>query len=306
MRIEIEKPKRVVIDNGVISIEGARRVHAEGSELSLADCNNGGQSLEINEPSDNPDEDILSHVAQEDLGGIQITTASHDYTPKDMQLGKPFPILETMSLIGTIPPNKKDLIFPHGERDIITIKEKLGEQGSCILDFRHLFAEDFVFGRGGKFGCGFGLGKATTGCKDIEPDGASVRFMWRGIKENGEYNLDKFAPRANAMLYIYHQDRKERCGDNFYFGEVIAGVNHRFTLSIQTELSGLAIVDLWFDEKHVLKLNLKLLDAYRFVDWILYWQAFRGGSADDMTWYLPPEGYAFISAVDAYSIESSI
>jgi hypothetical protein len=58
----------------------------------------------------------------------------------------------------------------------------------------------FEFVKGGKLN-GIGGGKATTGCEPIDPNGWSVRMMWR---ENGV-----------PELYIYHQDRKEDCGDRF-------------------------------------------------------------------------------------------
>ena len=77
----------------------------------------------------------------------------------------------------------------------------------ATLSFDFKLHSKFEFVRGGKMH-GLGGGTATMGCDPIDPDGWSTRMMWR----------------ANGLpeLYVYHQDRKYRCGDfynpsNFFF-----------------------------------------------------------------------------------------
>lgn len=230
-----------------------------------------------------------------------IEGASHNYTPKNMDLTKPFPDLSKMEKVASIPANKKEVVFPANERDIITIKEDVGKGTHYFLDYTFTFEKKFVFGRGGKFGAGFGLGKGTTGCEKIEEDGASVRFMWRGIKENGDYILNDFRKTAHAMLYIYDQNRRERCGDNYYFGKIEAGKKHRYTLEVKQEPNEKALINLWFDGKHVLNLkNLTLLSVNKIQEWFIYWQSFRGGSKDDASWRPPVTNRADIGEVIAY------
>ncbi len=69
----------------------------------------------------------------------------------------------------------------------------------ATLSFDMKLDSQFEFVRGGKMH-GLGGGTATTGCKTIDPNGWSVRMMWR---QNGQ-----------PVLYLYHQDRKKRCGDD--------------------------------------------------------------------------------------------
>lgn len=69
----------------------------------------------------------------------------------------------------------------------------------ATLSFDMKLDTQFEFVKGGKMH-GLGGGKVTTGCREIDPDGWSVRMMWR---KSGQ-----------PVLYIYHQDRKNRCGDN--------------------------------------------------------------------------------------------
>ena len=70
---------------------------------------------------------------------------------------------------------------------------------SATLSFDLKLHSQFEFVRGGKLH-GLGGGTATTGCKPIDPNGWSVRMMWR--------------PAGNPVLYLYHQDRVNRCGDD--------------------------------------------------------------------------------------------
>lgn len=72
------------------------------------------------------------------------------------------------------------------------------KSGTLSFDFK--LHSQFEFVKGGKMH-GLAGGSATTGCKDIDPNGWSVRMMWR---REGE-----------VEAYIYHQDRKNRCGDSY-------------------------------------------------------------------------------------------
>eukprot|EP00549_Striatella_unipunctata_P002129 CAMPEP_0118700094 /NCGR_PEP_ID=MMETSP0800-20121206/16353_1 /TAXON_ID=210618 ORGANISM="Striatella unipunctata, Strain CCMP2910" /NCGR_SAMPLE_ID=MMETSP0800 /ASSEMBLY_ACC=CAM_ASM_000638 /LENGTH=299 /DNA_ID=CAMNT_0006600563 /DNA_START=358 /DNA_END=1258 /DNA_ORIENTATION=+ len=69
----------------------------------------------------------------------------------------------------------------------------------ATLSFDVKFHSRFEWVKGGKMH-GLGGGSRTTGCNDITPDGWSVRMVWR---QNGR-----------PELYVYHQDRVNRCGDS--------------------------------------------------------------------------------------------
>lgn len=72
---------------------------------------------------------------------------------------------------------------------------------SATLSFDVKLHSAFEFVKGGKMH-GLGGGTGTTGCDPIDPNGWSVRMMWR--------------PEGVPVLYIYHQDRNAACGDNFW------------------------------------------------------------------------------------------
>ncbi len=67
------------------------------------------------------------------------------------------------------------------------------------LTYRLLFEKGFQFVKGGKLP-GLGPTEPTTGCADTVPDGWSSRLMWRR--------------EGRAVIYLYHQERQERCGDD--------------------------------------------------------------------------------------------
>ena len=83
----------------------------------------------------------------------------------------------------------------------ITQNFDLDEQvSSATLSFDLKLHSQFEFVKGGKMH-GLGGGTRTTGCDPIDPDGWSVRLTWK----------DEGAPQ----VYVYHQDRANRCGDGF-------------------------------------------------------------------------------------------
>jgi hypothetical protein len=78
---------------------------------------------------------------------------------------------------------------------------------SATLSFDLKLHSQFEFVKGGKMN-GLAGGTVTAGCDPIDPDGWSVRMMWRAITETTEDD-------ARPSLYIYHQDRVSNCGDDF-------------------------------------------------------------------------------------------
>jgi len=78
---------------------------------------------------------------------------------------------------------------------------KISPRLSANLSYDVLFENDFEWIRGGKLGGGLFGGTGTTGCKPIVGNGWSARLMWR---RNG-----------TLEMYLYHQQRQNRCGDNY-------------------------------------------------------------------------------------------
>ena len=75
-----------------------------------------------------------------------------------------------------------------------------GGSSSATLSFDMKLHTEFEFVRGGKLH-GLSGGNGTSGCKPIDPNGWSVRMMWRRS--------------GTPELYVYHQDRVERCGTSY-------------------------------------------------------------------------------------------
>jgi len=70
---------------------------------------------------------------------------------------------------------------------------------TATLSYDLKFSPNWEFVKSGKLH-GLGGGTTTTGCSSPDPNGWSVRVTW---KDKG------------PKLYVYHQDRKGRCGDDF-------------------------------------------------------------------------------------------
>jgi hypothetical protein len=83
---------------------------------------------------------------------------------------------------------------------------------------------DFEFVKGGKLH-GLGGGTATTGCEEnIEPNGWSVRLMWRA---NGVPNL-----------YVYHQGRKANdCGADYPAVSFSLKTNDWYRIDLQVKMN---------------------------------------------------------------------
>lgn len=107
--------------------------------------------------------------------------------------------------------------------------------------------------RGGKLP-GLAGGAGTGGCTPIVADGWSARQMWH------EYGF--------LSLYLYHQDRKSRCGDNFSFldakgkpFQAVTGKQYRLTerVKINTPNAFNGEVQVWIDGRQViLKTGIRL------------------------------------------------
>ncbi|VUD67277.1 Extracellular exo-alpha-L-arabinofuranosidase [Thalassocella blandensis] len=69
------------------------------------------------------------------------------------------------------------------------------------LNYDVMFENGWEFVRGGKLP-GLGPNNDTAGCNPISPSGWSGRVMWR--------------PGGTPVIYSYHQDRANRCGDDIY------------------------------------------------------------------------------------------
>lgn len=110
--------------------------------------------------------------------------------------------------------------------NVIKVFEKrygFKEQKEATLVYTFRMNDGFEFVKGGKLP-GLGGGDATTGCDSVESDGWSMRFMWRR--------------GGRAVVYAYHQDRENRCGDDWEFGQFVVGKEHRLQQYIRINSPG--------------------------------------------------------------------
>lgn len=77
------------------------------------------------------------------------------------------------------------------------------KSSTARLEFDVIFEDGWEFVKGGKLH-GLGGGTTTSGCEPPSKDGWSARFMWRS--------------QGELVVYVYDQDRKERCGDDYSTG----------------------------------------------------------------------------------------
>ena len=155
------------------------------------------------------------------------------------------------------------------ERTVRHLKGKIKADGGLItmykftprdeyyLDYTILFRSGFDWvpegrPRGGKFP-GLAGGTGTGGCKAVDKAGWSARQTW------GEY--------GEASLYLYSQNRNNRCGDKFYYRmdgkpfKFVTGKRYRVTERVKVNspsaLNGEA--EVWINGKQVLLMkNLRL------------------------------------------------
>lgn len=119
------------------------------------------------------------------------------------------------------------------------------------LDYTLTFREGFDWeldGRGHRGGKlpGLGGGDGTGGCKPINPRDWSARQMWHEA--------------GTAAAYLYHQDRKSGCGDNFAYTNSDGsefhfeqGKTHRITqrVKVNTPNENDGELQIWVDGKEV-------------------------------------------------------
>ena len=146
------------------------------------------------------------------------------------------------------------------------------------LDYQVMFMSDFEWVKGGKLP-GLVGGSHTSGCNSIVPDGWSARFMWVG--------------GGRGEVYLYNQDRSNRCGDNYGFssGTFVKSRWHRISEHVVINSPGQnnGLVEAWLDGKKVNTLNNvqlrgRVAENVALVDWVSL-QTFYGGSTND---WAPP------------------
>ena len=150
------------------------------------------------------------------------------------------------------------------------------------LSFDVQFDENFEFVRGGKLD-GLGGGTRTVGCILIQKSGWSVRIMWL---ENGK-----------PIIYIYHQDRKNNCGDE-YAGEndfvFVPGKWHAIELEVKLNSERGASdgwVTLRIDNIQIAKVdNIRITGSEEATIDTFMFNTFFGGA--DETWKPSTKVYA--------------
>ena len=153
----------------------------------------------------------------------------------------------------------------------------------ATLTFDMKIDPGFEFVKGGKLH-GLGGGSATTGCKSIDPNGWSVRLMWR--------------QEGKPVLYIYDQDRKNRCGDDieapfdFTFKK---GLWYTVSLSVILNSavgSSDGAASLYIDGEKIIEINsLKLTGNMNSkIDYFMY-NSFYGGN--DQSWSPTKETFIY-------------
>ena len=143
---------------------------------------------------------------------------------------------------------------------------------SATLSFDMKLHRKFEFVRGGKIH-GLGGGTATSGCTPIDEDGWSVRLKWRehGVPE----------------IYVYHQDRVARCGDQFAAEDFRFERDRWYRIDLQVvrnsgpqNYDGRAV--LYIDGERVVKVKgLRLSGETKVdIDQFLFSTFYGGGSSD--------------------------
>ena len=95
-------------------------------------------------------------------------------------------------------------IYPAKVKRVFEKRYGFKPERDATLIYSFMMKPGFEFVKGGKLP-GLGGGNATTGCDPIDPGGWSMRYMWR---RNGK-----------AVVYAYHLDRMNECGDDWEIGQ---------------------------------------------------------------------------------------
>lgn len=118
------------------------------------------------------------------------------------------------------------------------------------LNYDVMFEDGWQFVKGGKLP-GLGPTKVITGCAANQKDGWSARVMWR---RNG-----------TPVIYSYHQDRANRCGDDFYSSSQFdIGKYQAISLHVKVNDPGIAngVINLYLDGRKIAShQNVQLRDA---------------------------------------------
>ncbi|GEM_PF-1891874 len=126
---------------------------------------------------------------------------------------------------------------------------KIPPADEYYLDYEVSFDAGWEWVLGGKLP-GLVGGSHTSGCADIVPNGWSARFMWRS--------------GGLGQVYLYHQDRKSGCGDEFDFpgpGNYSMAKSNRITEHVIVNAPGKnnGLVEAWLDGVKKISLgNLRL------------------------------------------------
>jgi hypothetical protein len=164
-------------------------------------------------------------------------------------------------------------VYPANVKKVFEKRYRFKGEREATLIYSFTMKPGFEFVKGGKLP-GLGGGNATTGCDPIDPGGWSMRYMWR---RNGK-----------AVVYAYHLDRANECGDDWEFGNFTIGKKHVLTQHIRVNTPGYSdgILNIWLDSVPVLsRKNLRFRGNVRestaLVDTFLR-STFYGGS--DNSW----------------------
>ncbi|KAJ6251809.1 hypothetical protein M0813_01579 [Anaeramoeba flamelloides] len=156
----------------------------------------------------------------------------------------------------------------------------LQEEDQYYMSYWMMFSEDFSFGseyEGGKLP-GLASSGLCSGCVECSGEnGFTARMMWR--------------TGGGIVLYLYHMDKSNNCGDNYELkynstGEVVTFTRNKWyhimeRVKINSGSNNDGEVEVWINNEHVLLVeNLKFVTNGAKVD-KLYFSTFHGGSTEE-------------------------
>jgi len=132
-------------------------------------------------------------------------------------------------------------VYPANKIVVFSKKYKITPTNKAILSYSFTLNPGFQFKLGGKLP-GLAGGAATTGCRAIESNGWSLRFMWR--------------QHGKMVTYAYHQDRRDPCGDDWSFVPetyLEVGKKYHVTQLVQVNTPGIrdGKIRVWLNEELV-------------------------------------------------------
>jgi hypothetical protein len=157
------------------------------------------------------------------------------------------------------------------------------------LDYEVWFENDWEWVKGGKLP-GLVGGSHTSGCDAIVPDGWSARFMWRA--------------GGQGEVYLYNQNRKSGCGDDYNFsnpGLFVKNAWNRITEHVVINTPGVkdGLVEAWYNGRKAVtipnvQLRGKVAQDVALIDAVSL-QTFYGGH--DLSWIPSHTTHARFSAL---------